>query len=67
MPARKIHKIKSKKPEIFFRAGGSNSNTQWAKIKKWVLVEGRTGSTFIAELIEMNLLHILNLELTKLK
>ena len=49
------------------RAGVSNSNTQWAKIKKWVLVEGRTGSMFIAGLIEMNLLHILNLELTKLK
>ena len=50
-----------------FRAGGANSNTQWDKIKKWVLVEGRTGSMFIAELIEMNLLHILNLELTKLQ
>ena len=49
------------------RPGGSNSNTQWAKIKKWVLVEGRTGSMFIAKLIEMNLLHIFNLELTKLK
>ena len=49
------------------KSGGSNSKTQWAKIKKWVLVEGRTGSMFIAELIEMNLLHILNLELTKLK
>ena len=49
------------------RAGGSNSNTQWAKINKWVLVEGRTGSMFIAKLIEMNLLHIFNLELTKLK
>ena len=48
-------------------AGVSSSNTQWAKIKKSVLVEGRTGSMFIAELIEMNLLHILNLELTKLK
>ena len=48
-------------------AGVSNSNTQWAKIKKSVLVEGRTGSMFIAKLIEMNLLHILNLELTQLQ
>ena len=37
------------------------------QIKKLVQVEGRTGSMFIAKLIEMNLLHILNLELTKLK
>ena len=48
-------------------AGVSNLNTQWAKIKKSVIVEGRTGSMFIAKLIEMNLLHILHLELTKLK
>ena len=39
------------------RSGASNSNTQWAKMKKWVLVEGRTGSMFIAKRIEMNLLH----------
>ena len=38
-----------------------------AKIKKSVLVEGRTGSMFIAKRIEMNLLHTINLELTKLK
>ena len=49
------------------KAGVSNSNTQWAKIQKSVLVEGRTGSMCIAKRIEMNLLHILNLELTKLK
>ena len=42
----------------------SNVLTQWAKIKKSVLVDG---SMFIAKRIEMNLLHILNLELTKLK
>ena len=38
-----------------------------SKLKKSVLVEGRIGSMFIAELIGMNLLHILNLGLTKLK
>ena len=52
--------------DLHCKAGVSNSNTQWAKIKS-VLVEGRTGSMFIAKRIEMNLLHILTLELTKLK
>jgi len=34
---------------------------------KKIGVKGQSGSMFIAELIEMKLLHILNLELTKLK
>jgi len=47
------------------KAGVSNSKTQWAEIKKLIRVKSQMGSTFIENVLKENVLHILNVELTR--